>query len=438
MNEKRTRAVYPRVLSAYIVTVLVFAALYCTLAFVIVKREAEILYKEKVRVGELAVGHFATSSVAPLLDDDTLSLNVLLKQIKFAPALLYACITDKEGMIKAHSDPMKIGSRFQDVSATGERVVDGDVEYVTGVTSGGERVVAISSPVVFMKEILAYVHAGLSLAMVDAAISKERAALVRSFATMGGLMLAVLTCSFFVLSTFRGRWRVLSPPPLTLTSMSGGPAEDMEPGRVDNPLDKTAEGLNVLLSCGDELKRNQVSVVFVGIKGFRAYAEERDPEGLEEDLSQYLSTATRMIRENGGYLDKLVGDAIIAVFANSPMASDHANRALKAATDLQDAFQKTGDSKNGLLSRVGIGISSGVVLSGCVGTGTKKELTFIGESFRTAYSLNVLAGAGEIIVSKEAYQLLEDQVSFEPLPPREILERTKSWESFRLLKKVRE
>jgi class 3 adenylate cyclase len=274
--------------------------------------------------------------------------------------------------------------------------------------------------------------------MVDAAISKERAALVRSFATMGGLMLAVLTCSFFVLSTFRGRWRVLSPPPLTLTSMSGGPAEDMEPGRVDNPLDKTAEGLNVLLSCGDELKRNQVSVVFVGIKGFRAYAEERDPEGLQEDLSQYLSTATRMIRENGGYLDTLVGDAIIAVFANSPMASDHANRALKAATDLQDAFQKTGDSKNGLLSRVGIGISSGVVLSGCVGTGTKKELTFIGESFRTAYSLNVLAGAGEIIVSKEAYQLLEDQVSFEPLPPREILERTKSWESFRLLKKVRE
>ena len=212
----------------------------------------------------------------------------------------------------------------------------------------------------------------------------------------------------------------------------------MEPDDASGLPATTAEGLDTLPTCGNELKRNQVSVVFIGIKGFRAYAEERDPEGLQEDLSQYLSIAARVIQENGGYLDKLVGDAIISVFGNSPMASDHANRAVKAAIDLQDAFRKSGDGGNGLLSRVGIGISSGVVLSGCVGTGTKKELTFIGESFRTAYSLNVLAGAGEIIMSKDAYQLLDNQISVEPLPPREIMQRTKSWESFRLLRKVQE
>jgi adenylate cyclase len=235
----------------------------------------------------------------------------------------------------------------------------------------------------------------------------------------------------------RGR-RVSPPTSPTIADIRGGPAEDMEQDGPDGFPPKTNEGLDMLTTCGDELKRNQVSVLFIGIKGFRAYAEERDPEGLQEDLNQYLSIAAKVIEENGGYLDKLIGDAVIAVFGNSPMASDHANRAVKVAIDLQDAFRESGDGGNGLLSRVGIGISSGVVLSGCVGTGAKKELTFIGESFRTAYSLNVLAGAGEIIVSKDAYQLLDNQISVEPLPPREILQRTKSWESFRLLKRMKE
>ena len=169
----------------------------------------------------MAVGHFATSSVTPLLDDDTLGLNVLLRQIKFVPGLRYACITDKEGIIKAHTDPTKIGSRFQDVSRTGEPVVDGDMEYATGVTGAGERVVAISSPVVFLKETLAHVHAGLSLATIEASISKERAASVRSFVTMGILLLAVLTCSLLVVSIFWGRRRVSLPSSPTLTSVSG-------------------------------------------------------------------------------------------------------------------------------------------------------------------------------------------------------------------------
>jgi adenylate cyclase len=438
MNEKPTRVVLTRVLSASVVAVLVFAALYWTLASVVVKRQAEVLYKEKLRAGEMAVGHFATASVAPLLEDDTLGLNVLLRQIKFVPGLRYACITDKEGIIKAHTDPTKIGGKFQDISRTGEPVVDGDMEYASGVTSEGERVLAISSPVVFMKETLARVHVRLSLAIIEGAIRKERAALVRSFVTMGIIMLAVLVCSFFVVSVFWRRGRVSPSSSLPLTSNNKGPAEGMEPDEADGSSGTTAEGIESLTTCGDQMKRNQVSVLFIGIKGFRAYAEKRDPELLQEDLNQYLSITARVIEENGGHLDRLVGDAVISVFGSSLMASDHANRAVKAATDMQDAFRESGDSGNGLLSRVGIGISSGVVLSGCVGAGPNKELTFIGESFRTAYSLNVLAAAGEIIVSKDAYQLLEGHISVEPLPPREILQRTKSWESFRLLRRVHE
>ena len=185
----------------------------------------------------------------------------------------------------------------------------------------------------------------------------------------------------------------------------------------------------------EETKRNQVSVLFVGIKGFKSYAENRDPDSLMEDLSEYLSIATSSVLEFGGFVDKLVGDGVISIFTNSPAAADHAERAVRAALAMQMRFKQKGAAGNQLLPRAGIGISSGVVLSGCVGSGENREIAFLGETFRTAYSLTVMAGPGEIVLSKEAYALLKNMVSVEPLPPREMLQRTQSWESFRLTEK---
>jgi class 3 adenylate cyclase len=79
---------------------------------------------------------------------------------------------------------------------------------------------------------------------------------------------------------------------------------------------------------------------------------------------------------------------------------------------------------------------SGVVLSGHIGPDVKRTLTFIGESFKVAYSLNVMAGTGEIIMSKDVYQSVEQNVSVEPLAPREMAQRTEPWENFRLIKMI--
>jgi class 3 adenylate cyclase len=211
-------------------------------------------------------------------------------------------------------------------------------------------------------------------------------------------------------------------------------AEDGTADTVTSP--PTLADSAALLTCSEETKRNQVSVLFVGIKGFKTYAENREPEALMEDLNEYLSIATSSVEEFGGFVDKLVGDGVISVFANSAVAADHAERAVGAALAMQRTFKEKGTTGNQLLLRAGIGISSGVVLSGCVGSGETKEIAYLGESFRTAYSLTVMAGPGEIILSKEAYRLLENTISVEPLPPREVLQRTQSWENFRLLEKL--
>ena len=180
------------------------------------------------------------------------------------------------------------------------------------------------------------------------------------------------------------------------------------------------------------IARNQVTVLFAGIKGFKAYANVKAPEEVLKDLNEYLSIAANCISEYGGYLDKFVGDAVIGVFGNLPLQKDHSERAVRAAMAMQQAFEKGTQNGNALLSLVGIGISSGVVLSGPIGSRGNEGMAFIGESFKVAYLLNVMAGPGEVVLSKDVYQLIEPFVSAEPLPPREMMHRTESWENFRL------
>ena len=72
--------------------------------------------------------------------------------------------------------------------------------------------------------------------------------------------------------------------------------------------------------------------------------------------------------------------------------------------EMQGILRKAGGNGNPLLSKVGIGISSGVVLTGHLGSQGRREHKVIGESFKWAYTLNVMAGPGEIVVSRDVYQ----------------------------------
>jgi len=73
-----------------------------------------------------------------------------------------------------------------------------------------------------------------------------------------------------------------------------------------------------------------------------------------------------------------------------------------------------------------------VVLYGDIGSHAGKKNNYIGESFKVASSLYALAGPGEIVISKDVYKSIENCVVVDPLPPREMTQRTEAWESFRL------
>jgi class 3 adenylate cyclase len=181
-----------------------------------------------------------------------------------------------------------------------------------------------------------------------------------------------------------------------------------------------------------QITRNQISVLFAGVKGFREYADNRTPEDVLVDLNEYFALAARVAAEYDGQVDKFIGDAVSCVFQSTPLKPDHTKRAVEAAVALQEVLADQGENGNDILDKIGIGISTGVALSGPVDALSNKIHTFIGESFKTAYSLNVLAEPGEIIISKDVFQAIEHLVMVEPIPPREMMDRTEAWENFRL------
>jgi class 3 adenylate cyclase len=183
-----------------------------------------------------------------------------------------------------------------------------------------------------------------------------------------------------------------------------------------------------------DLERSHLAVLFAGVKGFRKYADSKEPGQVIRDMNGYLAVATENITKFGGEVDKFVGDAVVAVFRSSVHQPDHIERAVRSAAAIQKALQQEGRDGNPLYATIGIGISSGVALSGRLTVGEYSEPLYIGEGFKAAYMLHVMADPGEIVISRDIYQVMEKSLSVEPLPPREMMERTEPWENFRLLR----
>ncbi len=384
----------------------------------LILREKDLIYRGKIRVGETVLNHLARSAVIPLLEDDTLRLNTLVQEAKHLDGFAYAVIMDGSNGVRAQTDA-DIGAVLKRFDNTQEPNKGGTIISKNTLPSG-ERVLNLSKPITFANKIFGSVHLGLSLDFLNKEIRKETLTLIYNSIFFGLFAVLILISAAFLLG-MRSSRALLDYGKSFLIKITG---------LFSKAVSESEGSLNIR---PPKVARDQVTVLFAGIKGFRTYAESRGPEEILRDLQGYLAIGQNCILDYGGYVDKFVGGAVIGVFSNSSLPGDHTLCAIRAAVAMQKALGDAGGKENPLLCRVGIGISSGVVLSGPAGSQEKKEYTFIGESLKAAYSLNVIATPGEIVISKDVYESIQNSVFVEPLPPREIMQRTQPWENFRLL-----
>ena len=378
------------------ITILLILIVSLLLTLLIIRREKDILYRGRFSEGKIVLGHFANNAVLPLLEGDTLTLNTLVKEAKEVDGFLYAMILDSKQIIKAHTDPTKIGLPLKEFENIEGIAKDEPFTPSTFRPLSGKKILNLSKPVIFMNKNVGSVYLGLSMGFINNEIEKETFSLIQNifFVTLFVLIVGIGTIFFLT-----RRWT-----------------------RSNNADNAFVPGI----------ERNQMAVLYAGVKGFKAYAAAKDPAEVLHDLSEYVSIATKSILDQGGYVAKIVGDAVIGVFRNSPLDADYTLRAARAAVAIQRAFGNGGGFRNQLVGHVGIGITSGVVVSGYVGSHAGKTYNYIGESFKAVYSLYGIAGPGEIIISKDIYQSVENLFSVEPVPPREMTETTEAWGSFRL------
>ena len=167
------------------------------------------------------------------------------------------------------------------------------------------------------------------------------------------------------------------------------------------------------------LKHAEVTVLFADIVDFTVYSEKAGPEEVAELLKGYFTHAVEAIFEAGGTLDKFIGDSVMAFFGAPMSQSDHAQRAVRAAIHFCEALDDwNAERKKQGLSQIGsrIGINSGPVVVGDIGSDRRVDYTVLGNTVNVAARLEEkAAGPGDIVIGEATRLMLDDEVPVESL-----------------------
>ncbi|HEX2755251.1 MAG TPA: adenylate/guanylate cyclase domain-containing protein [Candidatus Limnocylindrales bacterium] len=161
-------------------------------------------------------------------------------------------------------------------------------------------------------------------------------------------------------------------------------------------------------SCFDFIIRHhggaeiECSLLFADIRGSTAMAERMSPAQFRERLDRFYATATAVVFDHDGGVDKFIGDELMALFYPLLSGDGHVARAIEAARALLLA---TGHAEPlGPWLPVGAGVHTGPAWVGAVGDGSHTELTAVGDTVNVTARLAAAAGAGEILVTVAAAQ----------------------------------
>jgi adenylate cyclase len=142
------------------------------------------------------------------------------------------------------------------------------------------------------------------------------------------------------------------------------------------------------------------TILFADIRGSTAMAEEMTATDFRERLDRFYATASTVVMDHDGGIDKFVGDEVMALFYPLLSGFGHVARAIETADAL---LRATGHADpSGPWLPLGAGIHTGIAWVGAVGDETHTELTAVGDTVNTAARLAAAAVAGEILVSSDA------------------------------------
>ena len=163
-----------------------------------------------------------------------------------------------------------------------------------------------------------------------------------------------------------------------------------------------------------------VTILFADLKGFTFFSEKLSPEEVKEIMDKIFLEMTEIVERNGGYVDKYIGDSIMALFGAKESYGDDAERCIHSALEMQkkiDEFNKEIEEiiKDIKLS-LRIGINTGEVVTGFVGKKREGDFTVFGDAVNIAKRIEEVCEPGKVWVSENTYNLTKRTFDFKEIP----------------------
>jgi adenylate cyclase len=179
----------------------------------------------------------------------------------------------------------------------------------------------------------------------------------------------------------------------------------------------------------------EVTMLFSDIRGFTTMSDGRPAQEIVNTLNEYFEVMVDILFKYTGTLDKFVGDEIIGLFG-APIAIDDAPfKAVSCGIAMLQAleeFNRTRASENQAAIRIGIGINTGNVITGSIGSTRALQYTAIGDAMNVASRLVNVAGSGEIIISEHTFKHVAGRIDATQLPPVKVKGKAEELKVYRV------
>ena len=186
-------------------------------------------------------------------------------------------------------------------------------------------------------------------------------------------------------------------------------------------------------------KRAKVTIFYTDIRGFTAMSEKMTPEQIYGQLNEYFEEMCKIVFRHGGYVDKFIGDCLMAVFAApDPRPNDALEATLCALEQQEKILEMMAEwgSQGRQIFTVGMGLNTGEVVMGNLGSSDRLNYTVIGDNVNTAARLYNVAKGGQIIISESTYNEVKNHFIVNELTPVSVKGKTLPLRNFEILARL--
>lgn len=416
-----------------LITVLVVTCMGL-LGSVIIHQQSRMFVDQLNEQGTTLVRLMAQSAREPLLAEDRLALDAIANGFSKSGSVVGTAITSLEGETISYGGDYHDGTRKSQSWVLAQLIANPPGSMTWELPAAGtarRKVISFVQPVTFQNVTVGYAMVTFSQAGMEQSLRQSIHAII------GATILIIL---LGIAMAFALGKRIYEPiDQLVDASRAIGNGEykfrfkerrDDELGQLMSAFNDMAEGMLEKSQVMDALSRyvspgvakeilanlNEVelsgkridgTVIFADIVGFTQIAEEIGPEEIVSILNKYFSLITRACELNHGMVDKYLGDGIMLVFGAPQPDENHRFHAISCALLMQRLVdhENAQREQHGLFPiKFKIGINSGLMLAGNMGSRERMEYTVVGDAVNLASRLCSISNSGQIVISKDLYQ----------------------------------